>query len=165
MRGVSTGFELARQQDDDTLLEPAEFLRHVHVTERIVIGAKRRINRLPVAWLQIFLSQQQHSVLFLLHVVPQKRGVRFDRVGKLPQAVGGTTEIVYEQLLQIAAANAARPRPIMLPAKKSIIASRLSLTPEYFSRTLHELITVGAIAVDGRQITVLDAGRLRDSSH
>ncbi|MBI4191984.1 MAG: Crp/Fnr family transcriptional regulator [Betaproteobacteria bacterium] len=74
-------------------------------------------------------------------------------------------ERVASYLLQIAAGNDARQRPIMLPAKKSIIASRLSLTPEYFSRMLHELIAAGAIAVDGRQITVLDPGRLRDTSH
>lgn len=49
----------------------------------------------------------------------------------------------------------------LLPAKKSIIASRLSVTPEYFSRTLHELIILGAIDVNGRQIVIRDAARLR----
>jgi len=72
-------------------------------------------------------------------------------------------ERVAGYLLQISAAGGARPRPITLPAKKSIIASRLSLTPEYFSRMLHELIAAGTVAVNGRQITVLDPGRLRDS--
>ena len=71
-------------------------------------------------------------------------------------------ERVANYLLQIAAANGARQRPIALPAKKSIIASRLSLTPEYFSRMLHELIEAGAIAVEGHQITVLDPARLRE---
>jgi CRP/FNR family transcriptional regulator, dissimilatory nitrate respiration regulator len=71
-------------------------------------------------------------------------------------------ERVANYLLQIAAANGARQGPVALPAKKSIIASRLSLTPEYFSRMLHELIEAGVIAVDGRQITVLDPARLRE---
>ncbi len=74
-------------------------------------------------------------------------------------------ERVANYLLQIAAASGTRPHPIMLPAKKSIIASRLSLTPEYFSRMLHELIAAGTIAVNGRQITVLDPGRLRAAGH
>ena len=74
-------------------------------------------------------------------------------------------ERVAGYLLQIAAASGARPRPVTLPAKKSIIASRLSLTPEYFSRMLHELIAAGAIAVDGRQVTILDPSRLRNPSH
>jgi len=74
-------------------------------------------------------------------------------------------ERVASYLLQMAAAGSARPHPITLPAKKSIIASRLSLTPEYFSRMLHELIAAGAIAVNGRQITILDPNRLRETSH
>lgn len=69
---------------------------------------------------------------------------------------------VVDYLLQIAAANGGRQRPLTLPAKKSIIASRLSLTPEYFSRMLHDLIEAGAITVNGRQITILDPARLRE---
>jgi CRP-like cAMP-binding protein len=74
-------------------------------------------------------------------------------------------ERVANYLLQIAAADGEWARPITLPAKKSVIASRLSLTPEYFSRMLHELIATGTIAVDGRRITVLDPNRLRGTSH
>ena len=66
---------------------------------------------------------------------------------------------VADYLLQLA--DSARTQAITLPAKKSIIASRLNLTPEYFSRMLHELIAAKAIAVNGRQITVLDPARLR----
>jgi CRP-like cAMP-binding protein len=69
---------------------------------------------------------------------------------------------VVDYLLQIAAANGGRQRPLTLPAKKSVIASRLSLTPEYFSRMLHDLIEAGAIAVNGRQISILDSARLRE---
>jgi CRP/FNR family transcriptional regulator, dissimilatory nitrate respiration regulator len=42
-----------------------------------------------------------------------------------------------------------------------MLASRLNLTPEYFSRVLHELVDKGMIAVQGREITILDIGRLR----
>jgi len=72
---------------------------------------------------------------------------------------------VANYLLHIAAANATRSRPFPLPAKKSIIASRLGLTPEYFSRMLHELIVARAIAVEGRQITILDPDLLRGTGH
>ena len=64
-------------------------------------------------------------------------------------------------LLQLSVNYGDNQRPLALPAKKSIIASRLGLTPEYFSRMLHELIANGTIAVNGRQITVLDAVCLR----
>jgi CRP-like cAMP-binding protein len=49
---------------------------------------------------------------------------------------------------------------VSLPVSKATIASRLSLTPEYFSRVLHELEANGLIRVDRRDIHVLDARRL-----
>lgn len=49
---------------------------------------------------------------------------------------------------------------IALPAAKAVLASRLNLTPETFSRTLRELSRTGVINVAGRRITVLDAERL-----
>lgn len=49
---------------------------------------------------------------------------------------------------------------VSLPVSKATIASRLSLTPEYFSRVLHELEAAGLIDVDKRDIHILDAKRL-----
>lgn len=49
---------------------------------------------------------------------------------------------------------------VSLPVSKATIASRLSLTPEYFSRVLHELEAEGLIAIDKRDICILDPARL-----
>ena len=49
---------------------------------------------------------------------------------------------------------------VSLPVSKATIASRLSLTPEYFSRVLHELEAAGLIEVDKRDIRILDPQRL-----
>jgi CRP-like cAMP-binding protein len=49
---------------------------------------------------------------------------------------------------------------VTLTASKSTLASRLSLTPEYFSRVLHELEHAGLIQIDKRDIKILDAQRL-----
>jgi CRP/FNR family transcriptional regulator, dissimilatory nitrate respiration regulator len=49
---------------------------------------------------------------------------------------------------------------ISLPVSKATIASRLSLTPEYFSRVLHELESAGLIEIDKRDIRILDSRRL-----
>ena len=49
---------------------------------------------------------------------------------------------------------------VSLPVSKATIASRLSLTPEYFSRVLHELEAAGLIRIDKRDIQILDAKRL-----
>jgi CRP-like cAMP-binding protein len=48
-----------------------------------------------------------------------------------------------------------------LPAQKSLVASELNLTPEYFSRILHDLAAQGFIRVEGRRIEFLDAEGLR----
>jgi CRP-like cAMP-binding protein len=47
-----------------------------------------------------------------------------------------------------------------LPASKATIASRLSLTPEYFSRVLLELKIAGLIEIDKREIRILDVHQL-----
>ncbi|GAB4217348.1 MAG: Crp/Fnr family transcriptional regulator [Rhodoferax sp.] len=54
----------------------------------------------------------------------------------------------------------ARTLTVTLPVSKAIVASRLSLTPEYFSRVLHELEDAGLIAIDKRDIHILDVQRL-----
>ncbi len=57
-------------------------------------------------------------------------------------------------------ANAATA--VTLPASKVTIASRLNLTPEHFSRILHDLSAAGLIEVDGKVIRVPNIQRLRD---
>ena len=49
---------------------------------------------------------------------------------------------------------------VALSASKATIASRLSLTPEYFSRVLHELQEAGLIAIHKRDIHILDVPAL-----
>ena len=55
------------------------------------------------------------------------------------------------------------PRLVMLPATKAAIASQLNLSPEHFSRLLHELAAAGLLQVEGRRITVHDVERLAGS--
>ena len=43
-----------------------------------------------------------------------------------------------------------------------IVASRLNVTPEHFSRILHDLTDAGLIAVEGRDVKILEAAKLRD---
>jgi CRP-like cAMP-binding protein len=51
---------------------------------------------------------------------------------------------------------------LALPAKKRIIASRLDLTHEHFSRILRELVEAGLISVQGPTVVVKDVRRLRE---
>ena len=49
---------------------------------------------------------------------------------------------------------------VSLPVSKATIASRLSLTPEYFSRVLHELEAAGLVRIDKRDVHILDVQAL-----
>ncbi len=49
---------------------------------------------------------------------------------------------------------------LRLETSKTVIASRLNLTPEHFSRILHDLNANGLIKVKGREITILDSDKL-----
>lgn len=50
---------------------------------------------------------------------------------------------------------------VTLPTSKGVIASRLNLTQEHFSRILHELTEADLIVVEGRRITIPDVSKLR----
>ncbi len=50
---------------------------------------------------------------------------------------------------------------VTLDVNKGVIASRLNLTPEHFSRVLAELVREGLIEVHGAQIVLIDLTRIR----
>jgi len=54
------------------------------------------------------------------------------------------------------------PRSVDLAVSKYVIASRLNLTQEHFSRLLHELSDLELIKIDGRRLTIPCLQRLRE---
>jgi CRP-like cAMP-binding protein len=53
---------------------------------------------------------------------------------------------------------------VTLPTTKGVVASRLNLTQEHFSRILHDLTSAGLIKVQGRTVHIVDVERLRGHS-
>ena len=51
---------------------------------------------------------------------------------------------------------------LVLPVSKAVVASRLNLTPEHFSRILSDLGAHGLISVQGRHVTILNIDGLRE---
>lgn len=49
---------------------------------------------------------------------------------------------------------------VELVANKTVVASRLSLTPETLSRLLHDLSAEGAVKVTGRRVRIVDSEKL-----
>ncbi|MDP2240793.1 MAG: Crp/Fnr family transcriptional regulator [Burkholderiales bacterium] len=73
----------------------------------------------------------------------------------------GTERVVDYLLCQDLSATPSGAMNITLPVKKGVIASRLNLTHEHFSRILHDLMNERLIKVEGRDVRVLDTGKLR----
>jgi CRP-like cAMP-binding protein len=74
----------------------------------------------------------------------------------------GTQRVIGYLLRQEADGSEGEARhAVILPTSKSIVASRLNLTPEHFSRILHELVDAGLVTVEGREVRILDAQKLR----
>lgn len=69
-------------------------------------------------------------------------------------------ERVIGYLLRDLPEEGEHPASVLLPVSKASIASRLSMTPEYFSKVLHELESKGLIEIDKREIRLLDVQRL-----
>jgi CRP-like cAMP-binding protein len=78
-------------------------------------------------------------------------------------ALRSSTQRLIGYLLREAGEDVPAARlEIDLPTSKQVLASRLSVTPETFSRILHNLSSAGLIEVDGKTIRILDLSGLRD---
>jgi CRP-like cAMP-binding protein len=73
----------------------------------------------------------------------------------------GTQRVIGYLLSQTAETGTSRRR-LTLPAKKGVIASRLNLTHEHFSRILHELARHDLISIDRLDIRIQDVAKLRE---
>jgi CRP-like cAMP-binding protein len=72
----------------------------------------------------------------------------------------GTQRVIGFLLREDSLADAG-PVTVVLPSAKAIIASRLNVTPEHFSRILHDLTEAKLLEVVGREVRIADIARLR----
>ncbi|MBI5276369.1 MAG: Crp/Fnr family transcriptional regulator [Burkholderiales bacterium] len=80
-------------------------------------------------------------------------------VNELARQSGGSGRARLASYL-LAHSGAAGAGELALPASKASVASQLNVTPEHFSRLLHELAADGVLAIEGRRVRVLDRDRL-----
>ena len=73
----------------------------------------------------------------------------------------GQERVIGYLLAELPEGAGSGPAEIHLTPGKSVLASRLNMTPEHFSRILHDLAASGLIEVSGRSIRVPDVARLR----
>jgi CRP-like cAMP-binding protein len=73
----------------------------------------------------------------------------------------GTQRVIGYLLRDLPEDAADGPVAVELATSKGVLASRLNITREHFSRILHELSAGALIEVRGRTIRILDPARLR----
>jgi CRP/FNR family transcriptional regulator, dissimilatory nitrate respiration regulator len=73
----------------------------------------------------------------------------------------GQDRVIGYLLAELPEGAVSGPAEVQLTPGKSVLASRLNMTPEHFSRILHDLAAGGLIEVSGRSIRVPDVVRLR----
>lgn len=71
------------------------------------------------------------------------------------------TQRVAAYLLKDQSVGGGGALSLTLSVAKSVVASRLNLTPEHFSRIMADLSTRKLIAFQGRKVSILDEGALR----
>ena len=72
----------------------------------------------------------------------------------------GAERVIGYLLSELSDAAAGQPAVELTPGK-NVIASRLNMTPEHFSRILHDLEAQGLIEIEGRLVRISDLERLR----
>ena len=78
------------------------------------------------------------------------------------QALGGSERFIAYLLRH--SHDSMTPLVVTLSATKAEIASQLNLSPEHFSRILHDLVEAGLLQVHGRRIVVPDIHRLQQAT-
>ena len=68
---------------------------------------------------------------------------------------------IADLLLSLCGSAPGPPVVVRLPAAKAVLASRLNLSPEHFSRTLRDMSGAGLILVNGRHVTLVNVEGLR----
>ena len=142
-----------------TLGETAVFLDRPHKTSAETLSDSRLLH---IGKEQVLTAVQNHPG-FAQRIIAGL-SARLDRfISDLESlTLHSGTERVVAYLLSRLDGEERRPHVgVTLPASKGIIASRLNLTQEHFSRILHELAATNLIRVDGRYITIPDVTQLR----
>jgi CRP-like cAMP-binding protein len=121
----------------------------LRVGKQVVVGEIQRDPQLAMNMLA-GISRRMHGLIRDVEGLTLHNGMQ-RLIGYLLREIEGATQRPETASCTVA-----------LSASKATIASRLSLTPEYFSRVLHELESAGLIAIHKREIRILDVQKLAD---
>jgi CRP-like cAMP-binding protein len=155
-RGQERVFRLVGE--GESFGEPALFLdqRHLMTAEAITDTTLLHVPK------ELIVRAVSTNAVFARRLIDELCRQLHDRTLDLQSylVLSGRQRVVGYLLNRLPAGVNGVPVSIMLPAKKGIIASRLNLTQEHFSRILHELAAAQLIEVKGRTVRIPDVHRL-----
>ena len=132
--------------------------QNLHV---IAIGATRVLS-IPKDVLQAVLEACPPLAMRFIRSMSQRMAQLMGELNShiFDNAMQRFVRYIVSQLVPASQADSQQAVTVTLPAGKAVVASRLSLSPEYFSRMLRQLETEQLIAVDNRSIAIPDLSRL-----
>lgn len=132
--------------------------QNLHV---IAIGAARVLS-LPKAVVLAALEAHPPLAMRFIRSMSQRMAQLMGELNShiFDNAMQRFVRYLVNQLAPKEAVDSHQAVTVTLPAGKAVVASRLSLSPEYFSRMLRQLETEQLIAVDNRSIAIPDLARL-----
>lgn len=105
------------------------------------------------------LRESNESCLKLMSTMSRRLRMHVNEIDRL--ALQNATSRFIGYILNAAHQDAADGRRVELNVPKNVLASRLSIQPETFSRILSRLSSAGLIQVERQAITLLDVDGLR----
>jgi CRP/FNR family transcriptional regulator, dissimilatory nitrate respiration regulator len=141
-----------------TFGQSAMFLDEPHIVSAVTLTAATLVRVSKSTILACMRRDPQFALRMIAALSRQLRELIREIASS---ALYSGTERIISFILSELPASASGPMTLILPAKKGVIASRLDLTHEHFSRILHDLAAAGLIVVQGAKVTILDVRRLR----
>ena len=133
--------------------------RHVYPLSAEAISKSELISFSMQTFREI-LEQSHETCFHLMAIMSRRLHSRIDEINNL--TLHNATYRLVTFLLDQLPSEAVELSEIHLVTPKSVVASRLAIQPETFSRILTRLFRKGLIDVHGNNITLLDVAGLRD---
>lgn len=114
--------------------------------------------RLPISLLKSAITKNHEVALGMLASISRERRHQSQDIEKL--SLQNTSQRIACFLLRMCQANQTKDVALTLPYDKSLIAARLSMKSETFSRALNKLQKETSISIKGSGVTIPDIGAL-----
>lgn len=137
--------------------EAAVFDGGIH-TVGAAVAEDAVLTRLPISLLKSAITKNHEVALGMLASVSRERRHQSQDIEKL--SLQNTSQRIACFLLRMCRANQTKDVALTLPYDKSLIAARLSMKSETFSRALNKLQKETSISIRGSSVAIPDVGSL-----